>query len=118
MKISNKRVQERTPAPDGGHYIGGITVSYKENLSCFIGILISLEPVHLNFNFLDKSYDEVMNYFKQYPGNIYIEGEDTSIISEHLGICTYFEDGLKEVAIFSQSYGAEMIKTLEIFHSI
>lgn len=96
-----------------GFYTDGVTISYKENLACYIGILITLSPVHLNFNFVDKNYDEVMNYFKQYPGNIYIES-DVGIVSESLGISTYFEDGLKEVAIFSKGYGEEIIKTLEI----
>jgi hypothetical protein len=98
-------------APDylTGFYQGGIIISYKDNLACYIGILIGLCPAHLEFNFLNKNYNDVMNYFKQYPGNIYIE-EDVIILSDHLGISTYFEDGLKEVAIFLESYRAEIIK--------
>ena len=96
-----------------GSYPDGLTISYKENLVCYIGILITSSPVHHNFYFIDKNYDELMNYFKQYPGNIYIEN-DVGIVSEFLGISAYFEDGLKEVAIFSKSYGEEIIKTLEI----
>src|SRR5690348_7419303 len=108
----NDKQSKYFPDIEIGKYAKGITVEYRKNLSCFIGVLISLEPVHLEFNFYNKSYDDVMNYFKSYPGDIYIEGGETSIISEHLGISTYFEDGLKEVGIFSKSYREEFVKGL------
>ena len=96
-----------------GVYKDGITISYKESLSCYIRHAHNIISKTFKFSFLGKSYYEVMSYFKQYSGNIYIEGE-TSIVSEFLGISTYFEDGIKEVAIFSKSYKAEIIKGLEI----
>jgi len=105
-------------APDylTGYYLGGVAVSYKENAACYIGCIIQLCPTHLDFSFKDKTYSEVIDYFKIYPGNIYIEDE-VSVISEFLGISTYFEDGIKEVAIFSNNYGAEIIKFCKLFES-
>jgi hypothetical protein len=104
---------EYAPGYITGHYINGITVSYNENSACYIGVIISLFPVHLNFSFSNKSYQEVLNYFKQYPGDIYSEGGDTSLVSEFLGISAYFEDGIKEAAVFSKNYFKSLISTFE-----
>ncbi|MEO8111309.1 MAG: hypothetical protein ABI594_14800 [Ginsengibacter sp.] len=113
--LGNGNIKHSTylPAIDIGNYINGIKIEYEKNLACYIGVLTSLTPVHLDFNFYDKSYLEVMQYFKRYQGNIYVEDE-VSIVSDFLGISAYFEDGIKEVSIFTRSYGVEPIKGLEI----
>lgn len=95
-----------------GIYRNGITVSYKDNLVVYIGVHIILNPIHLDFSFMGKSYTDVLNYFKVFPKCIYIEN-DVSIISEYLGIGIYFEDGIKEVSIFSENYGKEIMNGLE-----
>jgi hypothetical protein len=96
-----------------GIYKDGITISYKEGLVCYIGVHTSLGPiVHSSFDFSNKSFLEIIAYFKKYSGDIFIEDE-IAIVSEYLGISTYFEDGLKEVAIFSKSYSIDIIKGLE-----
>lgn len=94
-------------------YINGTTMEFKNNFACFIGILISLNPIHLNFYFKDKDYDQILNYFKEYSGKIFCEGE-TMLVSEYLGITAYFEDGIKEVGIFSNDYKHFIIDGLEI----
>lgn len=83
-------------------YYDGIEIEYFENRSSFIGVLTSLNPVHDYFKFGGKSYQEILSYFKLFPGSIYQEGK-TALYSEHLGISTYFEDGLKQVGIFSKN---------------
>jgi len=90
------------------NYNLGITVSYLKGFSSFIGVTINLLPIHEEFSFIDKNYNEVINYFKKFPGKIHYE-EDVGIISEFLGISVYFEDGIKEVGIFVKEYIEEMI---------
>ena len=98
-----------------GMYSNGIAVSYHEKLSSFIGVLISLKPVHEDFHFLNKNYNEVLEYFNSHPGNIYLE-DKTSLFSEYLGITVYFEDGIKEVGTISKNYIKFHITNLELYN--
>ena len=86
-----------------GLYQAGIVVSYRNDVCCFIGINSFLKPVHIDFDFSEKSYDEVLAYFFEFPDNIFAE-DGVSLFSELLGIGVYFEDGIKEVSICSKDY--------------
>lgn len=85
-----------------GYYDNGVKVEYQNGIVSFIGILISLCPAHLDFTFENKSYSEVLKYFKSYPGDIFGD-DDIGIISEHLGISVYFYDSISQVGIFSKN---------------
>lgn len=86
-----------------GFYSKGYNISYLNGLSCFIGCFKPNNCLYETFLFEDKSYDDILNFFDSFPGHIYVE-KDTSVISEYLGISTYFEDDLQEVGIFTDSY--------------
>lgn len=85
-------------------YKNGITVVFKNELSCFIGVATGINICSLeDFSFEGRSYDQILAYFKEKKGNIFHEDE-TMLISETLGISAFFEDGLKEVGMFTREY--------------
>ncbi|HWI93255.1 MAG TPA: hypothetical protein VNT20_18380 [Flavisolibacter sp.] len=86
----------------------GLTIEYKDAKACFIGAIIELKPVLHDFSFENRSLQDILNYFRQFPGVIYT---DSSVyVSEYLGITTYFEDSkLLEVGIFAKEHKENMI---------
>lgn len=98
------------------YFDNNITVEFDNNISKSIGINPSLNPFHQQFHFKNRSFTEVVNYFLNFGSNVYID-EDTVAVSLDLGISTYFEDGLKDVGIFSVDYRESIIEDLTPFES-
>ncbi|MCG2613577.1 hypothetical protein LZZ85_04765 [Terrimonas sp. NA20] len=89
-----------------------VTVEFLNHLSKFIGAHISLNPIHQDFIFSSKTYEQVIEYFSLFGKEVYIEGQ-TMVVSVDLGITTYFEDGIKEVGVFSPDFAINMIEGMD-----
>ena len=111
--IGKRRIIDNNEEVKKASYLPSYSVLFKDQLVYYIAVTADLEPIHQQFSFKNKTFNEVLEYYRSFGGRVFVEDE-VSIISDKLGISAYFEDDLAEISIMTRQYFEVLIGDMKL----